>query len=548
MRRMQRTQAELPFLDELLSVGDGAPSLAAKIELAGTIRTSSPDLGPVLDAALLEHLERARQGLQAAEAMHAELRELLERLAAPPWHPALFLRAVETALGPRAMVLYGGNRRLVGMTDDVPLDSLATGEEVFLGPEGNVVQGVSPYGTPRHGETAFFERATGDGRFVLRWRDEEVVVGIADALRDVRIEAGDQVRWDRAACLALEKIEGAKGRRFIIDDVPDVGRDQVGGQDANLERVLSALTATLVDPARASRYRIGKRRTILMVGSPGCGKTLTARVAAAELRRLSGQRCAFAVVKPAEWESPWVGESQQNIRNCFRALREVEDGYAVLFLDEIDAIGRIRGGAANPHGDKSLTALLAELDGFSDREGVVIIAATNRKDLVDPALLERLSDIEVTFQRPDMRGARAIFEIHLPEDVPVQTDRDELIETAVSRFYSPNGGNEICTIGLRDGKVRTVAARELASGRMFSQVCRSACLAAFLREVRGGPAGVRVADVEEACAEAMERLAATLTPRNVHAYLADLPQDVDVVRVEPVVRKTARPHRYRHAA
>jgi len=276
-----------------------------------------------------------------------------------------------------------------------------------------------------------------------------------------------------------------------------------------------------------------------------------ARVAAAEVTRLSGRHCRFAVVKPAEWESPWVGETQQNIRNCFRALRDAAatDGYAVLFMDEIESIGRIRGGSGNQHGDKFLAALLAELDGFTDRAGVAIVAATNRKDLVDPALLERLSDVEVAVSRPDMRGAPAIFGIHLHDGLPVAGGaREDVIDTAVSRFYSPNGGNELCTLRFRDGKTRTIVARDVASGRLFAQICRAACQTAYLRDLRGGERGVRVADMEDAVAQAFERLATTLSLRNVHAYLSDLPQDVDVVSVEPIVRRVSRPYRYRNAA
>lgn len=548
MSRIPPPERGLPLLDELLAVGDGAPTLEQKVELARLMRGRSPESASQLDRALLDQLMRMRTGLRAAEAAQQELRELLDRLAAPPWHPALFLGAVETHLGPRAMVLHGGARRLVALANDVDLDTLVVGEEVFLGTEGNVVAGRSPYGAPPYGETAFFERVTADGRCVLRWRDDEVVVDAAGTLQVRDLANGDLVRWDRTAWMAFEKIDAAAGRRFLLDDVPTTGRDRVGGLEADLDAVLSALTATLVDPARALAYGLGGRRSILMVGPPGCGKTLMARVAAAEVSRLSGQRCRFAVVKPAEWESPWVGETQQNIRNCFRALREASDGFAVLFLDEIESIGRIRGAASNLHGDKFLAALLAELDGFSDRTGIAIVAATNRKDLVDPALLERLSDVEVAVSRPDMRAARAIFDIHLPATLPLRDDRTAIVDTAVSRLYSPNGDNELCTLRFRDSTLRTVAAREVASGRLFAQICRAACQAAFLRERRGGDAGLRVADMEHAVAQAIDRLATTLTPHNLRAHLADLPQDVDVVSVEPVVRRTSRTHRYRHAA
>src|SRR5262249_42927821 len=179
-----------------------------------------------------------------------------------------------------------------------------------------------------------------------------------------------------------------------------------------------------------------------------------------ELASISGVRCRFGVVKPAEWESPWVGETQANIRNCFKALRKAaDDGFAVLFLDEIEAVGRLRGSAVGEHSDKFLAALLAELDGFAKLTNVAIISATNRKDMVDPALLERLSDVEIDVKRPDMQAARAIFGIHLPETLPFNPNskaashtRTEMIEAAVTRLYSPNAAdNEISVLRFRDG-------------------------------------------------------------------------------------------------
>jgi proteasome-associated ATPase len=553
---MPRRSEEIPFADILMATGEDAPSLEEKVRFLQDLRRHSEELGRQADRFLVDQVAHLHQGLIEAQENQKKLKAVLEKLSATPWHPAVFLRPVATPLGQRVMVVHGSSRRVVELADGVDLDSLAIGDEVFLGNELNVVMGKSPCGIPQCGETAFFDRYTSDRRLVLKWRDEEVVVDAADPLREVELKSGDQVRWDRTAWMAFEKIERTEGRQFLLDEVPDIGREQVGGQEANLETLLSTLTTILVAPDKAQLYGLGGRQSILMVGPPGCGKTLMARVAASEIARLSGKRCRFGVVKPAEWESPWVGETQQNIRNCFKALREAaQDGFAVLFLDEIEAVGRIRGSAIGHHSDKFLAALLAELDGFTDRGGVAIIAATNRKDMVDPALLERLSDVEIHVSRPDMRGARAIFQIHLPESLPyspngasAEDTRLEIIETAVSRFYSPNAENELCILRFRDGKTRTVTARELASGRIFEQICRAARQAAFLRDVRGGEPGLRVADIENAVSHAMKRLTSTLSLRNVHAYLSDLPQDVDVVSVEPVVRKVSRPHRYLHAA
>jgi len=302
-----------------------------KVRFLQDLRHHSEELGRQADRFLVDQVAHLHQGLIEVQENQKKLKAVLEKLSATPWHPAVFLRPVATPLGQRVMVVHGSSRRVVELADGVDLDSLAIGDEVFLGNELSVVMGKSPCGIPQCGETAFFDRYTSDRRLVLKWRDEEVVVDAADPLREVELKSGDQVRWDRTAWMAFEKIERAEGRQFLLDEVPDIGREQVGGQEANLETLLSTLTTILVAPDKAQLYGLGGRQSILMVGPPGCGKTLMARVAASEIARLSGKRCRFGVVKPAEWESPWVGETQQNIRSCFKALREaVQDGLGAL--------------------------------------------------------------------------------------------------------------------------------------------------------------------------------------------------------------------------
>ena len=549
----QRLEDEQLILNAVTAFGNGAPPLEQKLELVQGIRARGRDRGAGVDRLLIERMTAMAEGLEVARATQGQLKQLLDTLVAPPWFLAILDELIPTAGGVRAVVVHNGTARLVNIADDVDVAALAPGDEVYLSHELNVVVGKSPSGV-RYGETARFERYTADGRIVLKARDEEFVVRPGGALVGVALELGDQVRWDRAAWLAFEKIDAAAGGQYFLTEVPDVGRHQLGGLDRNLETLLAALTATLVAPDTAARYGLDSRCSTIMWGPPGVGKTSMVRVAAAELSRLSGQRARMAVVKPAQWESPFVGETQQNIRNCFAAAaREAaaNGGFTILFLDEIEAVGRIRGGSVSHHSDKFLAALLAELDGFSERSNVAVIAATNRKDLVDPALLERLSDVEIAVPRPDMRAARAIFRIHLAESFPYSPNgaaaastREELVETAVSRFYSPNAENDLCVLKFRDGKTRTVAARDLASGRVFQQVCRAARRTAFLREARENDVGLRLVDIDEAVSDTFERLATTLSPRNAHAYLSDIPQDVDVVSVVPIKRKLSRPHRY----
>ncbi len=551
-RSLDERFAETAWFEIITAIGPHSLGFEERCAMLHRRRYESPEMSSRLDRMLLDEIDRRGQGLQEAGASIDKLKELLDKLTTPPWHSGVYLRPVETEAGPRAMIHFGNGRHVVNLAGALTLDSLQTGEEVFLNNDLSAITAKSPFGLPQVGEMASFSRLTDDGRLIIEYRDEELVVSAATQLDPSQLKAGDLVRWDKATWLAYERVERASGRRYFLDEVPDVSVEAVGGQRANLQTLLGALKAKLVAPELARLYDLDGRETILMVGPPGCGKTLMARVAAAEIGRTSGKKCRFAVVKPGEWEDPFVGVTQRNIRECFEALREASDeGYAVLFLDEIETVGRMRGSAGALHADKFLGALLAEIDGFAGKEGIAIIAATNRKDLVDPALLQRLSGIEITVDRPDIRGAREIFQIHMKENLPYHSNgeilletRKEMINQAVSHLFAPNAQNELCTLRFRDGRTRAVTARELASGRVIEQICRDTRRMAFQRHVDGGEPGVRIEDMMEAVSSALQRLATTLTPQNAHAYLYDLPQDADVVAVEPVVRPAGRAHRY----
>jgi ATP-dependent 26S proteasome regulatory subunit len=549
----RRLQADLV---RLISEDTDAGSLGRQLELMHAIRRSSREESDTVDRLLLATITDLRRSIKEAQAAQEELRALVEKMSAPPWHPGRLLRVIEAEGRLRALVHCGAGTRLVEFGDDLDPTSIAAGAPVLLSQDLNLVMREEPRDLLRCGETAFYDRRTADGRLVLRCRDEEVIVDAAGALDLDSLSPGDEVYWDRGAWMAFERIESRAGEQYLIDELLDVGPKSVGGQEQALEELLHALCARLVAPELAAAYGIRGRCSVLLHGPPGCGKTLMARVAAAEAARESGRKCRFFVVKPGEWESPWVGEAQANVRQCFAALQKAADeSMAVLFLDEVESVGRHRGGALSQHGDKFTAAWLAELDGFADRGDVAIVSATNRKDLIDPALLQRLSDVEIAVPRPDSRGAGRIFEIHLADGIPVHPDglasaetRREIIESAVSRLYAPNSENAISVLHFRDGSSRAVDARQLVSGRLIEQICRSACEAAFARQLGGGTAGVRVSDMAEAVAAAIEGLATTMTLRNAHQYLEDLPDDADVVRVERPRRKVKRPTRYLNVA
>ncbi|HLV79236.1 MAG TPA: AAA family ATPase [Chthonomonadaceae bacterium] len=535
----------------------GAVTQAELLRCLLEARARAPESGGRLDELLLGELEQMRHGLLEAREMIADAQKLLDQYSAAPLIPALFLDLAPTRLGDMAIVANGGGQRVVALDKEVEAGSLRAGAPVYLSADQSVLVAVAAAGQPQPGEMAVFERYMTDGRIVLKpGHEEQVVVMPAASLDDTALRPGDVVRWDRAARLCLEKIEDAARNPFRLEQVEDIPLERIGGQKANLRRLREALLSSLLYPDRMRRYRLPGSNTLLLYGPPGNGKTYMTRVLFSEIQRLSGKKVFLAVVKGAQWESPWVGQTQMNITALFASLREAaaEGHFAALFLDEIEAVGRIRGSLSGHHSDKALSTLLNELNGFQELQGVSVIGACNRKDLLDAALLSRFGD-EIPVHRPDLQAAQEIFAVHLEPDLPyahgesqAEQTRQEMIQLAVSRLYAPNGDGDICVLKLRDGRTRPVAARELVSGRLILQISRAVKRRGLQREIETGDASLQVEDMRDALVETRERLTDTLTAYNVHNHLETLAEDEVVLAVEPVRRRVARPYHYIHAA
>lgn len=258
----------------------------------------------------------------------------------------------------------------------------------------------------------------------------------------------------------------------------------------------------------------------------------------------------------------WFSESERNYREAFRVAREAGESEpetpVVIFIDEVDSIASARQESVMRVDTSIVTSLTVELDGLESRGNILVVAATNRRDSLDPALVRagRFGDSIVEVGRPRMRAARQIFEKHLPDGIPYANHeshdssevRVALISQLVSQLYAPNGENELATLTFRDGKRRVVKAPDLISGASIAKIASDAVERAGMREIETGESGLRLSDLLAAAAEEFSAAARVLTPANCHRYLSDLPQDVDVVRVEHAERKTLHAFRYLNAA
>lgn len=512
------------------------------------------------DAAAAEEVARLRRALGEATESQAKLRSVLDRLTSPPLFPAVLLAIEATPEGGRALVAEAAARRVVAIGSAVDAGTLFIGGGVLLGPERNAIVAHCPWPLPPS-DTGTFERPAGDGRLIIRQRDEEVVATAAHALDADALRSGDSVLWDRRSGLVYGRIDGSNGEGSFVETTPEETFESIGGLDRQIDEVRREILLHREHPDIVRRYRLPRKGSVLLYGPPGNGKTLIARALAnwvATLGRSGKSR--FMHIKPGALHSMWYAQSEANYRTAFRVAREAAerdpDSPVVMFFDEVDAIGIARGGAGGHHvDDRVLTAFMTELDGLDARRDILVVAATNRRDVLDPALLRpgRLGDLPLEVPRPTARAAEAIFRRHLPEDLPFAgatrghactTARDEVVACAVSRLYAPNGIGVVATIRFRDGKEREIEARELVSGAMFAQIARRATERACVRELRGETGGLRLADVLDCVEEQMDAAAGVLRPANCRAWIDDLAQDGDVVRVIPRERRAARAHRY----
>ncbi len=545
-------------MTHLEATGEGAPSLEEKLQMLSEIRGHSTDAAARMDHSLLKTIEQMASGLKEADENQKKLRALIQKLTASPWHPAILLGIQDSDSEPSAMVMHGSMRRVVSVDDEIDTASLNVGDEVLLGNNLNVIMATSSYGRFSSGQTAMFDRYTQDRRLILKVRDEEVVVCPVGDLCHMDLQNGDEVRYDSTAWIAYERIEHSKGEHLFLVETPEESFADIGGLDRQISELRESIQLHYQYPEVVSKYRLKRLMGILLHGPQGTGKTITAKGVAKFVGELSASGDSrFISIKPGALNSMWFGQSEANCRQLFEIAKEAGKRDPkipiVIFFDEVDAIAGIRGGSVNRIDDRVLNAFMAELNGLEDRGNILVIAATNRLDALDPAIVRpgRLGDKVLEIPRPNRIAARDIFCKHFFPDIPYASNghgpavaRDMLIDAAISRIYSPNGESELGTITFRDGKQRAICARDLVNGAEIAKIAQTAIKRACMRDAEKGSSGVRLDDILTGVDDFFETAMQALTPTNCHGYLNDLPQDMDVVRIDRVRRKVREPHKY----
>jgi proteasome ATPase len=543
------------MMERICSAGESGLPFDERLMMLTQLRGASNEIATETDRYLMERILRQQEAISSVQDEHAKLRSLIDSLTAPT------LLAKVDSPGVRGVLVHAGEneRRVVQLGEGLEANDLSVGDEVFLSHERNFVVARSCSLGHVAGEIATYSRTLADGRLVLRSRDEEVIVLPNKSLQGSVLKQGDGVRFSRSAGIAFEKVEQARGESYFLEATPtDTFRD-IGGLDREIEQIKQMITLHKLHPEKARQYRLRPKRSILLTGRPGNGKTKLARATCNWVAGMSRSgRARFVGIKPGELSSMWFGASESAYRRLFAAAREAAledpDIPVIIFIDEVDSIGSVRGEGINKIDDKIQACVISELDGLEDRGNVLVMAATNRADSLDPAMIRagRLGDLILEIPPPNRKGAHAVLGCYLPADIPYASGhagqasaREELLQFAVGQLFAENGDTELAHLTLRDGKRRLIRAADLLNGASLQSIALSALERAVLRDDEGGPAGVCAADISAAISYFLVAAPRALTPRNARNYIKDLPQDVDVTSVDIVERRVKRPYLYR---
>ena len=469
-------------------------------------------------------LEQAAQ--QQREVEFKKAADVIAKLIAPANRIGTLLEVPGEGL---ARILVGGAEYYASVDPRVQATELKIGAQILVNEAFAVIQIL---GYDRNGPVLKLAEALPDGR--LRFEQEMgrqvLIIQRSSDLLGVDLKAGDEVRIEPSLHVAIEKLEDKKSKSHLLEEVPTVTWEQIGGQTAAIAAIKKVIEYPLLHADTFQRFKFTQPKGFLLYGPPGCGKTLIGQAAAASLAKLVGEArqsttgakgdkppvtCgAFLHIKGPEILNMWLGESERMVRDLFaqaRARRK-EGALPFIFIDEAESVLGTRRASRSFNISSTLVPMFcSEMDGIESLQDVVIILASNRPDLIDPAVLRpgRI-DRKIKVSRPTRDSAAAILNVYLTEDLPLHRewvdqhggDRKkscaDLIDHALSAIFSRVDENRLLSIRLRSGQNKTLYRGDLISGAILSSVVQRAKERAIDRMIAAGtdePGGMTLDDL-----------------------------------------------------
>ncbi len=448
--------------------------------------------------------EKLSYTLREAREHIATLRDEVDKLTQPPSAYGIVVGKNDDGT---IDVLTSGRKMKVELHPEIEHELLERGSEVALNESFNVILARVPEST---GEVVTIKELMEDGvrALVVGRADEERVCELADAVRGMRLRSGDQMRFDPRSNLLLEKLPRPEVEDLLLEEVPDISYSDIGGLDDQIEQIADAVELPFLHQDLFAEHRLPAPKGILLYGPPGCGKTLIAKAVANSLAKKVADRIGegkgrsyFINIKGPELLNKYVGETERQIRLVFQRAREKsEEGWPVIvFFDEMDSMFRTRGSGISSDMESTIVPqLLAEIDGVEGLRNVIVIGATNREDLIDPAILRpgRL-DVKIKIERPNEAAARQVFAQYLTDEIPIAEGESvpDMIDATVAEMYRDDPSNRFLEVTYQNGDKEILYYKDFASGAMIENIVRRAKKLAIKRVIAGGGKGVCTADL-----------------------------------------------------
>jgi proteasome-associated ATPase len=461
----------------------------------------------------LQQNERLVGMLQETRQQVALLREEVEKLTSPPSGFGVFL-----GLNPDGTVnVFTGGRKLrVNVHPQIDPKLIVPGQEVMLNEALNVVEAC---GFEQSGEVVVVKEVLDAERVsVISRADEERIAMLGEPLREMPLRSGDHLLFDQKSGYVLERLPKPEVDELILEEVPDVTYEDVGGLQKQIVAIQDAVELPYMHPELFAEHKLRAPKGVLLYGPPGCGKTLIAKAVANALAKKVGEktgrpdaRSYFLNVKGPELLNKYVGETERQIRLIFQRAKEksTEGVPVIVFFDEMDSLFRTRGTGISSDMEATIVPqLLAEIDGVESLKNVIVIGASNREDLIDPAILRpgRL-DVKIKIDRPDQDAARAIFGVYITPDLPFheelmsQAGGDAgtacrlLIDQVVEKMYAVSEENRFLEVTYASGDKEVLYFKDFASGAMIESIVGRAKKVAIKRFLANGERGIRADDL-----------------------------------------------------